>query len=134
MNVGCDLALAQVNHRDVCRAGIRNIRTFPVGRDVDEVRGAMDPNRGHYGITLGINYRDVGGAGINHVNLVAPPVGGQPGGVLANVQSSHQAHGPQVDHRNRVAFTIADIGILAIRGIEIRDVSLVEVPPAESRR
>ena len=48
------------------------------------------------------------------------------------MQSAHEPEGTQVDDGDGVALAVGDVSVFVIRGIEVGNVSLVEIPPTES--
>ena len=94
----------------------------------------MHADRRHHFIAFRINHADAVRLRVDDVNFVFLAVGRNAGGLAAHPNGSGRLKGAQINHRNRVALAVGDVGILAIGGAVGGQLALVEIPPAQSRR
>ena len=86
----------------------------------------MDGDGGGDGVVFSVDDGDgtlaAGGAGVDHVNLVARGAGGDGDGILADGQFAVEAHIDHVEDGDGAAAAVGDVGIFAVVGRVLREV------------
>ena len=92
----------------------------------------MNADCGHDRIRLGVDYADVVRAGVDDVNFIFLAVCRDAGGLAADPDGFRKGERSQVNHAHRVAFSVGDVGVLAVEGTVVGKRLFAEVPPAYS--
>ena len=124
--------LFQIQHRNVGRPGIRDIGAFAVRRHIDEVRSGVHADGGDYFIAFRINHADAVRLRIHHIDFVFPAVGGNAGWIAPHPYGRGRLKGAQINHRNRIALAVGNVGVLAVGGAVAGQLAFLEVPPAQA--
>src|SRR5262249_35622522 len=69
-----------------------------------------------------------------YIDLVLLAVGCDAGWFAADFDGVCRLECPQVDDRDGITLAVRDVGVFAISRIEVSDLPLVEIPPAESHQ
>ena len=120
----------KVEYRNVRRTGVSHVGAMPIGRDVHEVGAAVNADRRHDFVLLGVNHADVRGASVDHVHFISFGIGRNSSRFRTNGEIAHHLKRAQVNHCDGVAFVIGDVSVLAIARSPGRQAALVEIPPA----
>jgi hypothetical protein len=122
----------EIDHADVGGTGIGHISALAIFGHVDEVRPAVHADRGYNGVAFGVDHADVVRSRVDGVDFVLLAVGGDAGGLAADPNRLGQSEGAQIDHADRVALPVGDVGKLAESGSVTGELLLAEVPPGDS--
>jgi hypothetical protein len=127
---GRNHATVKIEHRNVIRAGVSNIGTVAVGRNIDEEGPSVDADGGNDLILFRVDYTDIRRAGVNNINFVSLGISRDSGGLSADLQSANWAEATQVDNCNCVALAVRDVSILAVERAVAGESALVKVIPS----
>ncbi len=83
-------------------------------------------------IAFRINHADAVRLRIHHVDFVFLAVGGKAGWIATHLDCGCRLEGAQINHRNRVALAVGNVGILAIGGTVIGQLVFLEIPPSQT--
>jgi hypothetical protein len=86
------------------------------------------------GVRLGVDDADIIRSRVDDVDFVLLAVGGNAGGLAPHVQSLRQRERPQIDHADRVALAVGDVGVLTKCGAVVRKRWLAEIPPPQTAK
>ena len=93
----------------------------------------MHPDCGYDRVRFGIDHAYVAGCGVDHVNLVLLCVDSETSRFAAHAKRLRQFEGPQINHADGIALSVADIGIFPESRLVIRQRLLTEIPPSRTR-
>src|SRR5581483_6413838 len=136
-NIGYDFVVLEVNHRHVGRPRVRHITPGAIGRNIDEVWFALHANRSNHLVSFGVDDADIVRPGVDDVNFVLPGVDRDSRRAAAHSNGfddvkTRQRSRSQVDHTDRIAFAVGNVGVFAVEGTVIRQGARAKVPPPES--
>src|SRR5437763_3775742 len=83
-------------------------------------------------VAFSIDHTHIVRSGIDDVNLILLAIGSDSGRLPPHFQCPDRRKRPQVDHTDRIALSIGDVGVLTVGGAIIGQIALMEIPPAES--
>ena len=96
----------------------------------------MHSDGGYHLVALRVNHADVAGIGVDDVNLIFPAVGRHTCGIQPHRDrfydiEARQRPRRQVNHADRVAFTIGDVSVFPVKRSVIRQGSRPQIPPQQ---
>ena len=101
---------------------------------IDEIRPPVYANRRNHGIRLSIDHADVVRAAVDDIDFILLLVRRNPRGIAADRNGFGECERPKVNDADRIAFSVADVGVLAVGGPVVRQRLLAEIPPAHSAK
>ena len=91
----------------------------------------MHADRCDHFIAFCINYADAVRLGVDDVEFIFLAVGRNSSGFAAHANRLRRLKSTQINYGNSVAFSVGDVGILAISGAVAGELAFVEIPPPE---
>src|SRR5215469_9290445 len=91
----------------------------------------MHADRGQHGVRFRVDHADVVRSGIDHVNFILFAVAGDTGRLDSHAQRLGEFKPAQIDHADRIAFAVCDVGILTKCRSVARQRLFAEIPPAD---
>lgn len=128
----CNLTPAiKVECADTVRGRVDHVRAMASWFDGDKARLMMNADRGDDAIGIRVDHRDCAGLSIGDVDLIANWIHGQTTWIGAHLKGSVLTQIDEIKHRDGVGAAVADVGVLAISGGNVREAAAAATRDAE---